>query len=365
MANGSSCVKSWCLVACALVAVAAMAAGCAQPTPAVVEKEVIVERVVKETVIVERPVTVEKVVKQTVVVEKAVRVERVVETTSLLEGLAFPNTLRWRDGKLWFTEIYGSILATDLQGNLETVVDIEDSVGGYGWLPDGRLLFMSRYDRCLLRQDPEGVVLVADISSMTTHECDDMVVDAQGRAYVTHIGYDFVNQGGQPKYADIIMIQTDGTASVAASWLSFPMGMIILPGGDELIVAEINASQLTAIPIEEDGSLFGSRPWARFPLPEGANAYILPGPDGICLDAEGAVWVASEATQEVLRVLEGGVVTHRIPFSMAPSSVALGGPDGKTLFVSMAEPGTAFEEIAAKRTGRIEMIRVDVPGAGW
>ena len=217
----------------------------------------------------------------------------------LAEGFAFLEGPRWRDGKLWVSDMHDDrVLAVDLAGRRETVVEVPGQPSGLGWLPDGRLLIVSMTDRRLLRLDAAGLSVVADLSGVATFHCNDMVVDAHGRAYVGNFGYDF-EAGMPPRAATLALVLPDGTVHVAADDLAFPNGTVLTPDGRTLIVAESFAARLTAFDVAADGTLSRRRIWAAL---EGAV------PDGICLDAEGAIWVASPLSKEVLRVREGGEV---------------------------------------------------------
>ncbi len=272
----------------------------------------------------------------------------------ILEDLAFPEGPRWRDGKLWFSDMHSQrVMTVDPTGNSEVVVEVANDPSGLGWLPDGRLLVVSMRDRKLLRLDGEGLSEVADLSAVATYHCNDMVVDSVGRAYVGNFGADF--QGGAEMVpAKLALVDPDGTVRVAAEDLMFPNGSVITPDGKTLIVGESFAARLTAFDIAADGSLSNRRVWAEIP---GAL------PDGCCLDAEGAIWIASPISSEVVRVCEGGKVTDRIKVDTQAIACMLGGADRKTLFILTA--GTLDpEEAKQRRDGRIETIGVEVPGAG-
>lgn len=267
------------------------------------------------------------------------------KTRVLLGGLGPVEAPRWHDGRLWFSD-FGArkVMTVNLDGKAETIVEVPQQPSGLGWLPDGRLLVVSMRDRRLLRLDSSGFSEVADLSTLALHPCNDMVVDSQGRAYIGHFGFDF---WGRQSFAPagLILVTPDGKALVVADNMAFPNGTVITPDGRTLIVGETYAARLTAFDLEPDGSLGRRRVWAQL---EGATV------DGICLDAEGAVWVASPMSPEVLRVREGGKVTHRIAVSEAALACMLGGPERRTLFI-MAIAGDH---------GRIEVSEVDVPGAG-
>ena len=277
-------------------------------------------------------------------------------TEVLLEGLAFPEGPRWRDGRLWFSDMHaGVVLAVDLAGRVERMAEVPDQPSGLGWLPDGRLLVVSMTDRRLLRLDPGGLVPVADLSAHATWHCNDMVVDARGRAYVGNFGSEIHGVRGLPTPAVICRVDPDGRVEVAARELLFPNGTVITPDGRTLVVGESFGARLTAFDVDPaTGALSGRREWARL---ERAV------PDGICLDAEGAIWVASPVSAEVLRVREGGQVLARVPVSTQAFACMLGADDRRTLFVCTAATSDPAR-CRAEASGRIETVRVAVPGAG-
>ena len=276
-------------------------------------------------------------------------------TKVLLEGLAFPEGPRWHEGRLWFSDMHTQrVLALDLEGNLETICEVPGDPSGLGWLPDGRLLIVSMRDRRLLRLEASGLEEVADLRALASCHCNDMVVDRHGNAFVGNFGYDLHEPGSEPCTAELIRVSPDGTASIEARDLAFPNGTVITPDGGTLIVAESMAARLTAFDLLENGKLDQRRDWAVL---EGAV------PDGICLDAEGAIWVASPVSGTVFRVHEGGEVSERISVSTQPFACMLGGADGRTLFIATAASSQP-EACRAERTGRIEYTRVEVPGAG-
>jgi sugar lactone lactonase YvrE len=275
-------------------------------------------------------------------------------TRVLLDGLTFPEGPRWHEGRLFFSDMHdGVVRSVDSDGNSKVVATVPNDPSGLGWLPDGRLLVVSMRDRRLLRLDPDGLTEVADLSGLAAFYCNDMVVDASGRAYIGNFGFD-LHERGERKNAEIILATPDGEARVVADDLSFPNGMVITPDGGTLIAGETLGKRLTAFDIEADGSLSGRRTWAQF-------EDILP--DGICLDQEGAIWVASPTSSAVMRVAPGGEVTDRIPLETQSFACMLGGPEGRTLHVCTAETSQPAET-KQKRTGRIEVLEVDVPRAG-
>ena len=277
------------------------------------------------------------------------------ETTKvLLDGLCFPEGPRWHDGKLWFSDMHAKrVVRVGLDGRAETVVEVEKLPSGLGWLPDGRLLVVSMQDRRLLRLDPEGLREVADLSHVADFHCNDMVVDADGRAYIGNFGYDLFAQE-KPRTTALALVLPTGEVKVAARDLSFPNGCVITPDRRTLIVAESMAARLAAFDIAHDGSLSNRRVFAQL---EGKV------PDGICLDAAGAVWVASPFSSECVRVHEGGRISATVKVSTQAYACMLGGIDRKTLFICTAADADPAKCVA-ERSGRIEHVQVAVPGAG-
>jgi sugar lactone lactonase YvrE len=276
-------------------------------------------------------------------------------TSVLLEDLCFPEGPRWRGDRLWFSDMHDRRVKTvDLSGRCESRFEVPASPSGLGWLPDGRLLVVSMSDRRLLRMDPGGLVLHADLSALASFDCNDMVTDARGRSYVGNFGFDLHAQA-TPRFAEIVLVTASGDARVVAGEMRFPNGSVITPDGRTLVVGESTGARLTAFDIEDDGSLSGRRVWA--PL-EGVV------PDGICLDAENAIWVASPLGNELVRVREGGEITHRVTTNHRAIACMLGGPRRRHLFVCTAS-AMAPEACRAQRPGRIEVAEVDVPGAGF
>ena len=271
---------------------------------------------------------------------------------TLLTGLRFPEAPRWRGDRLYFSDMHaGEVRTVDLAGKSELVVRVPEEPSGLGWLPDGTLLVVSMHDRKLMRVDAGKLAVVADLSPLAPFHCNDMVVDARGRAYIGNFGSD-IALGGAPVPTCLILVEPGGRARVVAKDLVFPNGAVITRDGRTLIVAETFVSRLTAFDIADDGSLSNRRIWAEL----GAAM-----PDGICLDAENAVWVASPFSREILRVGEGGTVHERIATERLPIACALGGSDGLTLFVLTAEHFEPAKTV--DRSGRIEIVEVAVPGS--
>ncbi len=278
------------------------------------------------------------------------------EPTTLLADLIFPEGPRWRDGWLYFSDMHvNRLMRVAENGVSEVVAEIPNQPSGIGWLPDGRMIVVSMKDRKLMRQDAGGFVAVADLSGVAEFHCNDMVVDAKGRAYVGNFGFD-LDGGEKPKATGLILVTPEGVVRRVAEDVWFPNGHVITPDGKTLIVAETFASRLTAFDIGEDGSLSNRRVYA--PLPEGEY------PDGICLDAEGAVWVACATSEHIIRVKEGGEVALKIPLPGRRSyACMLGGADRRTLFICTAQHSHPDKTLAL-RSGRIETARVEVAGVG-
>ncbi|MFL5289462.1 MAG: SMP-30/gluconolactonase/LRE family protein [Rhodopila sp.] len=272
----------------------------------------------------------------------------------LLDGLTFPEGPRWHDDRLWFSDFYTyRVIAVGLDGKAEMMATVPACPSGLGWLPDGTLLVVSMDDRRLLRMQDGEFVVYADLSAVAGGPCNDMVVDAQGRAYVGNFGYErFKGEDARP--ARLVRVDPDGRISVVAEDLLFPNGTVITPDGRQLIIGETMGNRLTTFDIEADGALHNRRPFA---VVEGLF------PDGICLDAEDAVWVADPRGNRVVRVREGGVIADTIPLPGRNAyACMLGGPDGQTLFICTAT-GSGPER-AGKTDGKIEYVQVGVPRAG-
>ena len=276
------------------------------------------------------------------------------ELTVLLDGIYFGEGPRWRDGHLYLSDFYAQeVLKVDPAGNRESIATVPNQPSGLGWLPDGTMLIVSMKDRKLLKLAEDGLIEHADLSSVAGYHCNDMVVSDNGRAYVGNFGYNHYEDPVE-KTANLARVDPDGSVHCAATGLRFPNGSVITPDGKTLVVGETRGNCLTAWNIATDGSLSKHRVWADL----GANF-----PDGICLDAEGAIWVADPRLKETIRVREGGMVTHRISTGELGSyACMLGGDDRKTLYICTA-PGSG-PSAAEARSGRVEYCRVDVPGSG-
>ena len=269
-------------------------------------------------------------------------------TKIILEGLSFGEGPRWHDGRLWFSDFYRhGIYTVDEGGHEELMLEVPTQPSGLGWLPDGDLVFVSMTDRKLRRRRTDGTVVDhADLSEVAGGHCNDMVVAADGTAYVGNFGVD-----RQP--ATLAIVSPEGEVRPGPDDMHFANGTVITPDGSTLIIGESMAGRLTAFTIADDGDLVDRRLWAD--LAGGI-------PDGICLDEAGGIWVADPRNASCFRVLEGGQITDRIELGLNCFACMLGGEDRKTLFLVTAP--TSGEKAAATRLGRIETVRVDVAGAG-
>jgi sugar lactone lactonase YvrE len=276
--------------------------------------------------------------------------------TPFLDRLAFPESPRWHAGALWFSDFYTQqVQRLGLDGQREMVVKVPGQPSGLGWDPDGRMLVVSMNDRRLLRLEGAALVEVADLSGLADFHCNDMVVDVKGRAYIGNFGFDLAARE-TPRTTGLILVQPDGRARRVAEDLHFPNGTVITPDGRTLIIAETFAARLTAFDIADDGALSGRRVWAEVEKTS---------PDGICLDAEGAIWMASPTSREVIRVREGGEVTNRIATPGQAVACMLGGADRRTLFVLSGKVKLTPEQSLEELSGMIYSMQVTVPGVGW
>jgi sugar lactone lactonase YvrE len=263
----------------------------------------------------------------------------------LMTGISFGESPRWHDGRLWFAD-WGAqeLIAVDTKGRSEVVLGVDSFPFCIDWLPDGRLLVVSAREQALLRQDADGsLVRHADLSGLSEHPWNEIVVDARGKAYVNNIGFDL----GAGEFAPglIAVVSADGSACRVADGIAFPNGMAVTPDGSTLIVAESYAAMLTAFDIEADGALSNRHVWAQ--LGEGAA------PDGICLDAEGAVWYGDVPNRHCRRVAEGGKVLETIELDRGCFACALGGEDGRTLFMVTREWNGLESVEETERSGQI------------
>lgn len=285
---------------------------------------------------------------------KAPTEHKLSDVKTLMTGLVVGESPRWRDDRLWFVNWGAQEIRTlDPLGNSEVVAP-GPVPAGYciDFLHDGHLLVTS-HDR-LLRREPDGsFVTQADLSAVGKG-WNEVTVDGRGRIYVNSVGFSFGQEEFRP--GTIAVIEPDGTARQVADNVMFPNGMVITPDNSTLVIAESWAQKLTAFDIEDDGSLSGRRLWAQV------------SGDGICMDAEGAIWCSgvSGGTPECLRVLEGGEVLERLVLDRACFACMLGGKDGKKLFLMTAEwrGVERMGELFRSQTGQVQSIEVAVPHAG-
>jgi sugar lactone lactonase YvrE len=275
------------------------------------------------------------------------------ERRVLVSGRGLVEAPRWHDGRLYFSDwTAGEVVAVDAAGHTEVVAQVASLPLCSAWLPDGRLLIVSSADGLLLRREPDGsLVTHADLEGPGWN---DIVVDGRGNAYVNSIGFD-MTAGEEVRPGYVVLATADGTVRRVAEDLAFPNGMAVTPDNATLIVAESYGKRLTAFDVGDDGGLTGRRVFAELEDP----------PDGICVDAEGAVWSATVPGRRCVRVAEGGRVLQAIDFDRGCFACVLGGPDGRTLFVTAAEWRPDLPELVPAGSGQVCAARVDVPGAGW
>ncbi|MDH5674993.1 MAG: SMP-30/gluconolactonase/LRE family protein [Myxococcales bacterium] len=265
----------------------------------------------------------------------------------LIGDLGFAEGPRWHQGRLWFSDFGARVVrSVDQSGQVCEVLPVPEAPSGLGWLPDGRMLVVSMNDHKLMVVDGSALSTHAELGHIAKFPCNDMVVDARGNAYVGHMGFDIFAQPLSPQPASLILVRPDGSVQEAATDLMFPNGVVVSPDGNTLIVAETFAQRLTAFDVAADGSLSGRRLFAELP----GRA-----PDGICLDREGGVWVADARGSACVRVREGGAVTDIINTERGCFACALGGDDGRTLFLCTADGYTP--DAMAKKSASIEMVR--------
>lgn len=291
------------------------------------------------------------------------------EFTKLVGGFAFTECPRWHNGHLYFSDQHGyRVYQASIDGFADDIAIVPNRPSGLGFLPDGRLLIASMCDRKILRLEEDGSLEAhADLSTLAPGDINDMLVDHQGRAWVGNFGFD-LHGGAASRTTCLICVQPDGSANVVADGLGFPNGMVLTPDGTTLIVAETLMNRLSAFDV--NGSKLGQRrTWAAFGAePSSTNvteilAHADAVPDGICLDAEGAVWVADLMHHRLLRVAEGGHILQELSTPLSPFACMLGGDDGRTLFICVAP---TFHEAEAKilLNSSVLMTQVEVPHAG-
>jgi len=292
------------------------------------------------------------------------------EISTVLSGMSYLECPRWHDGRIWAADFYTFqvVSAAEDGSDLRIEVEVPQQPSGIGWLPDGRLLVVSMRDSKLLRRESDGsLVEHADLSSYVTGHPNDMVVDAEGRAFVGNFGFDLM-AGAPIAPTGLLRVDPDGTVTQVAEDLWFPNGSVITED-NVLLVDETFGNRVTAFDIAGDGSLTNRRDWATFgELPTTTDVgESLPGlvvaPDGCGLDAEGALWIADATHGRVIRVREGGEILDEVQPGTGVFACMLGGTDGRTLYMCCAPD---FDEHArsAARDAELRAVKVDVPRAG-
>jgi sugar lactone lactonase YvrE len=279
------------------------------------------------------------------------------ETRTLMNGIMFGESPRWHENRLWFSD-WGAqeVIAVDLSGNSEVVLKVASFPFSIDWLADGRMLIVSASDRRLLRRETDGsLVTHAGLAGLSGFPWNEIVVDGRDNAYVNNIGFDF-SPDPQPGPGSIALVTHDGLARQMADDVAFPNGMVVTADNSTLILAESYANRLTAFDIAADGSLSKPRVWAD--LEDGV-------PDGICIDADNAVWYADVPNKRCVRVREGGEVLQSIELDRGCFACMLGGPENRTLFMVAREWRGPASAADGSRTGQVLSTEAPAPGAGW
>jgi sugar lactone lactonase YvrE len=275
-------------------------------------------------------------------------------TRVLLEGIAFPESPRWHDGGLWFSDwMAHQVIALDERGASEVIVEVDALPFSIDWLQDGPMLITA--GREVLRMDADGSLAThANLSELTEYGLNEIVVDGRGNAYVNGAGFDLMG-GGEPAPGIVALLRPDDSSEVVADGIQFPNGMAITPDGSTLIVADSYGKELTGFTIAEDCTLSDRRAWAN--LGDGV-------PDGICLDADGAVWYADVPNRRCVRVAEGGEVLQTVEHDRGCFACMLGGAEGSTLFIAAQEWNGPEGIGTGPRTGQILAVEAPSPHAG-
>lgn len=276
------------------------------------------------------------------------------ELQTLLTDLAFPESPRWHEGRLWLSD-WGAqeVIAVDLAGKRQVITTVQAFPFCFDFLPDGRLLVIENQQ--ILRQEADGTMTpYANLADLSAYSWNEIVVDRRGNAYLNNIGFDFPEGAFAPGF--IALVTPDGVARQVADGVAFPNGMVVTPDNTTLIVAESYGKQLTAFDIAPDGSLANRRVWAG--LGDGT-------PDGICLDAENAIWYADVPNQCCVRVREGGEVLQTIQVDRGCFVCALGGANGRTLFMVANEWDDETDVAEKARKGLVFTAEAPARSAGW
>jgi sugar lactone lactonase YvrE len=281
-------------------------------------------------------------------------------------GLGFGEGPRWHEGRLWYSDFYRrGIYAMAADGTGEVLEhEVLNQPSGLGWLPNGDLLCVSMIDQKVLRFAGQRSSTFADISEYCTFWANDMVVSASGYSYVGNFGFDLDTRlkemgveaflATPPPTTNLVVLDPDGKVVQVVPDMAFPNGTVITPDGATLIIGETMGSRLSAFDVNDDGTLSNRRVWAQFDFLA---------TDGMCLDAEGQIWLANAVSKTCVRVKEGGEVTGTVTCTQNAYACMLGGEDRRNLYVMTAPTSDRFN-IAEVTRGRIEMVRVETPGAG-
>jgi sugar lactone lactonase YvrE len=274
-----------------------------------------------------------------------------------MTGIVFGEQPRWHEDRLWFSD-WGpqEVIAVDLEGNGEVMTRARSFPCCVDWLPDGRLLVVSGREGLLLRRESDGSLIThADLTGLSDRGWNELVVDGRGNAYINGGGFDLL-AGEEFAPGIVALVTPDGSARQVADGIAFPNGMVVTSDNSTLIVAESYAKRLTAFDVAPDGGLSSRRVWAD--LQDGV-------PDGICLDAENAVWYGDVPNKRCIRVREGGEVLQTIELDRGCFACALGGADRRTLFMMATEWNGPANMFAEPRTGQVLTVQAPAPGAGW
>ena len=271
-----------------------------------------------------------------------------------MTGIGLGESPRWRDDRLWFCDwIAREVIALGLDGRSEVITRMGSMPFSIDWLPDGQMLIVSAREGLLLRREPDGSLAThADLKGLSHFPWNDIAVTARGNAYIGNLGFDF--PAGQFAPGTIALVTPEGSVSRMADGVAFPNLMVVTPDDSTLIVAESYGSKLTAFDIAADGGISNQRVWA---------ALIDAAPDGICLDAENAIWYADFPHKRCVRVREGGEILETVELDRGCFACALGGADGRTLFMVAADWPALRDPNGQARTGQVLSLEVSTPSA--
>lgn len=273
-----------------------------------------------------------------------------------VSGIGFAEGLRWHRNALWASDIVQRrVMRVDADGRVETVLSTPGEPSGLGWLPDGSLLVVQMDEHELWRWDGARFSRYCATAPVSRAKLNDLAVDGHGRAWVSNLGFDYETENPRP--TALVAVAQDRRVAVAAEDLWCPNGLAISPTGDRLYVGQSASSEVLEFTITAAGELVERRVFGR--LPEAAFS------DGICLDSEGALWIASPTTREFLRMQRGGRIIHRVSTGDRHAiACVLGGRDRRTLYCATSAT-LSLARARQECLGRIEAIEVDVPGAGF